>query len=179
MLLDVCKFEYVINHRTLQNSKKFVKLCYLVFGGYSPQMKEIVMLCSTLFFSWFYWQICHVWWKYFDSFNAKITLSFITHDPFERRCSLLFDILVSFHVQKWGTNQKWPNCLSFLDSLLASAAHLIKPNRNGLTWLQKLAIYLKRTIWPFLFYPPFWDMKEDQNIKKQKYLLEEVSELII
>ena len=50
--------------------------------------------------------------------------------------------------------------------IIRVAADLIKFSQNGLTYLQWLADYLKRTtIWPFLFSSPLWHMKESQNQK--------------
>ena len=65
-------------------------------------------------------------------------------DPL-REFFLIFDILVFFDRKNWGTNQKGPNCLSFWDSQLASAADLIKSNQNGMTWLYWLSSCLKMT----------------------------------
>ena len=66
-------------------------------------------------------------------------------DLIKRRCVWFFDILVFCHRQNWGTKAKWPNHLSLWVSQQVSPASLIKSSQNGMTLLNWLVGYLKRT----------------------------------
>ena len=64
--------------------------------------------------------------------------------PLKEDDSDFFDVLAFFHVPKQGMIQKWPKCLSFWDSQLASAAKSAYFSRIWSNQLQWLKGYLKR-----------------------------------
>ena len=88
-------------------------------------------------------------------------LYFITCRSLWKKMFLIFDILIFFSRQKWGTKKKWRNSLLIWDSQLASASDWIKSSQNGQAQLHCLASYFKRRKNLVVSCPPFLHMKEE------------------
>ena len=94
-------------------------------------------------------------------------------DPFEKTF-LIFSYfgLLFFHKQKWGTEQKWPIGLSFLDSQPANAVDLIKSSHNELSWLSQKE--KKVDNYYLVPLPHLLHMRDVQNIKKSETSLRDI-----
>ena len=88
-------------------------------------------------------------------------LYFITCRSLWKKMFLIFDILIFFSRQKWGTNKIWRNPLPIWVSQLTSASDWIKSSQNGQAQLHCLASYLKRRNGLVVSCPPLLHMKEE------------------